>query len=495
MSEDAFQEVAEPASSLPFEKNKQYAVLGHLLETDRFFLQANGKILPEWFADPYSCRVLAAKVKFYAEFNRCPSVAELRDQPEFLREDQRMRNRINEAINTSLNYAKEYGLDAISRELTTWLHAQVYQRAIRASARLYNNKKPIEAYALVDEAVREIKYTTFEDDKEERFDNHLADFDKAQREYNNALTFGCSTFDKLLTPKARGGCLLPGDMSIILAPVNVGKTTSMITTIKHNVWKRKKVLFITHEGRPSDIKEKIWCAMLDCTPQQLYANYTTTQGREAIAVVNRYIRDNLTYLPLNKAGLCVEDVAAVIRKRQDEALVKTGRGYDLVVDDYPAKLTTQQSKGGQLAKRNADEIVYNYFAQLALEYNFHVLCAIQTNREGSKVNKGQREDRLLTMEDVQESWGPMTAATNVWTINRSPRDKPKNRLIYHIDKSRSSETGWAIVCKTNYAHSITHSDDLGATYFRGESSHADKLDQYMDQYQGQEMPDHVLFGA
>jgi KaiC/GvpD/RAD55 family RecA-like ATPase len=496
LSADKHEEVAETATSLPFEKNKQYAVLGHLLINDRFFLQAAGKILPEWFADPYCNKVFAGKLAFYKAMKRCPSVEELRNLPEFLREEQRVRNRINEAINCSQTYAEEFGLDAMSRELTEWLHAQLYQNAVRQSARLYNAKKPRDAYSIVEKAMNDIKYTTFEDDKEERFDSYATDFEKAQGEYHNALTFGVTIFDRLLTPKAAKGSLLPGDTSIILAPTNVGKTTSMITVVKHNLFAGKHVLFITHEGRPADIKEKLWCAMLDCTPQELYAMYTTPEGRTKIDFALQWLKRYLTYIPLNKAGLTVEEVASVIRKRQEELMVKNkGKGYALLVNDYPAKLATAENKGGTYAKRNVDEIVYNYFVQLGLEYGFHVLCAIQTNREGSKVNKGQREDRLLTMEDVQESWGPMTAATNVWTINRNPSDKIAKRLIYHIDKSRSSEVGWAVVCKTNYAHSITHSDALGATYFRGESSHSKQLDQYLDQYVGQEMPDHVLLGA
>lgn len=493
MSQEPIEDVAEPSQSLPFEKGKQFAVLGHLLANDRFFMQAYGKIQPEWFADPYAVKVLRAKVDFYKEMNRCASVEELKNIRDFITEDQRTRNRINEVVRLSQAHAEEFGLDALSKELTDWLHAQLYQTAVRQSARLYNNKKPKEAYRIVEQALHDIRYTSFEDDKEEKFDSYVTDFEQNQKEYSNALTFGLTIFDRLLTPKAARGSLLPGDTSVILAPTNVGKTTSMITIVKHNIFAQKHVLFITHEGRPADIKEKLWCAVLDCSPRELYDMYKTPKGRADIDFALKWMKRHLTYVPLNKAGLTVEEVASVIRKRQEERMAKNhGKGYDLLVNDYPAKLSTIESKGGSYSKRANDEVIYNYFVQLGLEYGMHVLVAIQTNREGSKVNKGQREDRLLTMEDVQESWGPMTSATNVWTINRGPRDKIASRLLYHIDKSRSSEVGWVIVCKTNYAHAITHSDSLGGTYYRGSSTYADKLDQYLDQYLNAAMPEHVL---
>lgn len=483
------------SSSLPFEKNKQLGMLGHLLTDDQFFSHCIDKILPSWFVDPYAQKVFGARCQFYKQFNRCPSADELRNLPKFLSEEQGEVNKIFSTINFALAQAQSFGLDALSVELTIWMHSQTFSNAMKQSVRLFNARKPSEAYLIMDDAMRTISTTTFSDDKEERFDSYVSDIEKSKADYDNALTFGVDIFDRLLTPKAARGCLLPGDTSVILAPTNVGKTTSMITAICHNLRRRKKILFITHEGRPADIKEKIWCCLLGCNANELMDKYKTPEGRHNIGISMRYIRDNLTYLPLNKAGMAVEDVTAIIRKRQDDLASRNGgKGYDMLVCDYPAKLTTTQNKAGNLQKRNADEIIYNYFVQLGLECKFHVLCAIQTNREGSKVNKRQGVDRLLTMEDVQESWGPMTSATNVWTINRGPRDKIANRLIYHIDKSRSSEVGWAIVCKTDFRNACTHSNELGATFYRGESTHQEKLDQYMEQYLNAQLPEHLLLG-
>jgi len=195
---------------------------------------------------------------------------------------------------------------------------------------------------------------------------------------------------------------------------------------------------------------------------------------------------------LQKPNLDVEEVISIVRRKQEERIAKYGAGYKILIDDYPAKLTTTQNSKGNYSKRTVDEIVYNNFAQLALENNFHSLCAIQTNREGSKVNKGQKEDRLLTMEDVLESWGAMTTATNVWTINRDPMAKVKNRLTYYIDKSRSSETGFAVVCRTKFGNSITHSDKLGATYYQAYGTYSDKVDKLLGDYNGRKIDHDVL---
>jgi hypothetical protein len=173
----------------------------------------------------------------------------------------------------------------------------------------------------------------------------------------------------------------------------------------------------------------------------------------------------------------VEEVEPLIRRKQEDLMAKTGKGYDLLVCDYPAKLTTRLAQNGHMSKRNVDEIVYGYFVQLALEYGFHSLLAIQTNREGSKVNKGQKDEhRLLVMEDVHESYGVMQEATNVITLNRDPVAKARQHMTFHIDKSRSSETGFAVVARTDFARARTHHADLGAIWYRGVATMADQVD-------------------
>ena len=82
-------------------------------------------------------------------------------------------------------------------------------------------------------------------------------------------------------------------------------------------------------------------------------------------------------------------------------------------------------------------------------------------------NDGER--RLLTGEDANESFGPIQEATNIITLNRDPMDEALGWITFYIDKSRSSEKGFAIACKTDYGRAQTHSDKLGAVWYRGTS--------------------------
>lgn len=479
--------------TLPFAERKQEAILGHLLTDQGFFLRSRSLIRPQWFASGHARRIWKIKLDWYEQYERVATVEEIKNCPEITREENKVRAELTACINNAIRETQNYGLDALSHELTTWLRARIFIEGTDKAKQKFNNERYDEAYVAMDESLKSIKEAYFEKDNEVDFSNFRDHFAKQQEERNDGLTFGLKIVDDLLLPGNLNGGLLKGDTTIMLAPTNVGKTTSMITTIVANLKARKRVLFISHEGRPTDLQNKIWCAFLDATLPEIFEQLSDKEKVKIVERASLFISKYLTYVPFNKAGGAVEDVEAIIRRYQERCIAVNGVGYDMLVDDYPAKLTTLRAQHGGFSKRDIDLVVYNYFVQLALEYDFHSLLAIQTNREGAKVNKGNADiRRLLMMEDVSESYGPMQLATNVISINRDPKAKAMNRLTYYIDKSRSNDTGWAIVCRTNYAHAITHSNKLGATYYRGASTMAQKIDDLLRDYTNKEIPFEVL---
>ena len=288
------------------------------------------------------------------------------------------------------------------------------------------------------------------------------------------------------------GFTLDGDHLYLHSDFTVTHNTSfMITVAINNIKQGKDVLFMTHEGRPEDIRNKIMKSYLNMTEDQMLNAHSTPESSQASQNASNMIKQHLVYIPYNKAGMKVEDVVAVIRRVQEERIALTGKGFDLLVVDYPAKLSTEQAKSA-LAVRNVMDIVYEYYVQLALEYQFHALLAIQSNREGSKVNRGIESNRLLMMEDVAEAWGPMASATNVITLNRSVNAKRKNRLTYYVAKSRSSETGAAIVCESNYAHGLTHHKSLKSCGYYGTSTMETMIDGYLTTFNGQMLPQELV---
>jgi len=302
------------------------------------------------------------------------------------------------------------------------------------------------------------------------------------------------------------GFCLDGDHLFLLGDFTVThNTTIMITVACANIAQGKKVLWIPHEGSPNELQKKFLCCMLDRDLPWLEANLPFLSQKdldERQVRIAQYIQrfqhllnENLTFMPMIRQGQTVEAVASAVRRKQQELemVLGKGRGYDLVVDDYPAKLTTEEAKGGKLEHRHKMEVVYMAFNRLAEELGFHMLNAAQTNREGSKINKGMRgyEKRLLEIEDFAEAFGPMADTATVITANRDPLAEAQNRLSLHCAKSRTSAKGWTVVCRTAYNRGISHSEILGCTWYNGSATGSERMDQLLDLYRGQQIPSNV----
>jgi DnaB-like helicase C terminal domain len=469
--------MSENDKGLPFHKKKQDAIVGWCITQPKFFMQCKNLVDPSWFSDPYAQKVYKAQLKWVKDNDVVPTVEEMRFSSEITLEEPALRTKLQAKVSECISETQHFHLEPLSKELEKWLRARIFYVGANAAQKDYNSERYEEAYRVMDACLKNIKEASFLNEREVSFADPIKDIEQSKNEIRNGLTFGLKTVDDLLLPGNENGALLPGDTTIMLAPTNIGKTTNMITIGNANLARGKRILLVTHEGRPMDIKEKVWRNHLGVDSKEYFELPNTEEGVKRLQRGSMMLNRFLTYVPYNKAGLTVEEVEPFIRRKQEELIAKQGKGYDLLIVDYPAKLSTKQAQQGSMSKRTIDEIVYGYFIQLALEYNFHSLLAIQTNREGAKVNKGQRDERrLLVMEDVHESYGVMQEATNVITMNKDAVAKARKRMTYHIDKSRSSETGFAVVARTDFARATTHSNELGSIWYRGTSTLADQVD-------------------
>ena len=499
----------------------QSAILGHLITNPVFFNQSCKKIQPNWFRNAYHSRIYQFLLNEFAATGLHPAtLAEFKIWKDWDSLDRKEKVATERVMESAIENAKSIRIEMFKDGLTSWLHTKIYQEALVTAAAAFNKGDNSGVTAQFEYASRAVRETTFDDGKEVSFTNLKTTIRKSKESRGETLSTGLrlldralidlteeeqqarkDALDKGLVPPEEPGGLQLGDTTVLLAPTNGGKTTTLITIARHNVWAGKAVLWFTHEGDPDDLRMKMICSMMGVSRAALYGMYETAEGTAKIAYVENLLTANLKYVPYNRAGMTIEEVIPVIRRYQEERIALTGKGFDLLVVDYPAKLSTERAAKGNLAMRSVHEIVYENYVQLALEYRFHSLLAIQTNREGSKVNRGAHNERggtdhrLLTMEDVAEAWGVMTSATNVITLNRSPQAQAANRMTFYVAKSRSSRTGIAVVSSTRFEASITHSNFLNATSYEGTKTMEESVDALMSNYNHQKIPLDVVVKA
>jgi len=472
---------------------------------ENFFLQARHKVRAEWFVDAYDGAIWKAVLDFHNTYHRRPTTEELTSSPAFLQAGGSFSSKMVFRMEHNTRSMHLFGLDVVKTEMTLWLRSVIFKKELEHATDIFNQSGDPKcpdaagflnrAFLILRKAASDIDQTQFETSQAVDFSDIATGtfFDKKKEELKTGLVFGCDLVDDKLNSNriAPGGALLRGDHTLLVAPTNVGKTTTMLSVAKENLrrFKDVKILLLTHEGTTSDIKTKIISSVTGKTFAELDVLRTTEEGREKLKHVSKILNERLVYVPYTKAGGTVEDVDAIIRQQQERAMLR-GRGFDMLICDYPAKLFTKMAEKGWQT-RHIIQYVYSYFTQIGLELNCHVLSAIQTNREGSRLNNKRKgsEERLLGVEDVSEAYEATHTPTNVITLNRDPLAEMRNRITFHIAKSRGNTKGWSIVSKTDMSRSISHGADFPATAYRGQSPMSEKIDDFLASYPGVSIPE------
>jgi replicative DNA helicase len=467
--------------SLTFNDTAQNAIIGHLLKDPAFFIQSRGKLKPNYFNSPLSGKVYAAQLELFDEFKKMPSVSEIKNHENFVKKAlPEETKRIYEHIDGCLNSTQEFTLPFLKKGLTDWLKSLLMKDFLRKSLKNYETSKVQDFFYDIGDLRRKEEDYLYEDIHRVDFSNAVEWIKDMKEDYSNTLTTGLTLLDRALLEGPLNGGLLRGDTTCLMGSTDAGKTSVMFSIMAHNLLANKNVMLMTHEGRPGDLKERLMCTMLslmnvkenvktfDGKPafvnkMVLLEMIQTEQGRKRIKQAEEIMQQFLVYYPYNKPGMMVEDIEATIRRQQDKRATLTGKGFDLLVDDYPAKLSTRRASQGFLPPHLEKEVVYDYFVQLAVEFNLHSLVAVQSNREGWKQNSKSGDDHnLLGIDLIGDSYKISNIVTNFISINRSPDFANKNKMILYVCKSKNSKTGRAIVCKTAFGSRLSHADELGS---------------------------------
>jgi hypothetical protein len=486
-------EVDNDNPSLPFEIPQQQALVGHIMCDDKFYMQLRGRIASSWFADSVVAEIFKKYEAFYDTFSRVPnSKEEFKGWPGW--QDLDNAKRIQAFNGVEICYAKSatFGRDYISAQLTAWQKTRALVRDLPQVGNLISSRQLSQAEGLIHSLSKDLLGMAFDGTAPVDFRNPRKILANEEFAMEGALTTGLPLLDSKLLPEGNGKVsLLLGDTTLILAPTNSGKTTAMGTIARHNAAKGRNVLFIGREGRENDLSVKFLQTFMGKTKAELFGMAKTEEGGAFMDKVGAMINKHLTFVHVTKQGFTVEECIGIIRSMQALRKAQYGVGYDLLCVDYPGILDTERARGGKYEYRQVQDYIYRQFVQLALEEKFHCLAAVQTNREGLKITSGESEHstrRLLTPEHISEAYAIAMSATTILTLNRDPVAAAQNRLTWYICKSRSSATGWAVTCRSDYSRATTHSPKLPATAYLGSSTMNEQIETLLQNYSGRDIP-------
>ena len=331
-----------------------------------------------------------------------PPVEQVAEDSSLLRRETAEVNRIRSLLELAKVNREKFTAGPLRDEVETWMHAKIMHRTYEKGHRLWNGGKFNESRDMLASSVAQINATKFM----ETYERRIYDAAELAKDLGpaNVVPFGISGVDNHLFPGNPRGSLRKGDQTVIMSAVNVGKSTTLITVIVHNVRAGKHVLYVTHEGHRSDLRLKFIRSYLtlidevelkkifpDWNSEQLERGkrfFRTLASKPLIDIVNflvldpskpknpeqpwrqrldtvfNFVQQFITFMPIHKPGMEVEEITPIIERQQelrrDNHKDEDGnpKGYDLFVCDYPGVLTSRQNSKGQLQWRHTQQIVY-----------------------------------------------------------------------------------------------------------------------------------------
>lgn len=450
-----------------FSERQQDAIIGLMLKDSHFFVRCVALLKHTWFTSPINGELFVMCQTHFDKYKRPPTDSELKSTLNITHANnyRKYYDRIDQCAVT----CRDFGKDFMSVEMTGWMKMVQMKESLQGAAEIFNKKDWSAALVWIDKKIAEVKQTSFISDKKVSFTDSVEFLMSRDLEHQDCLTIGHPDFDKLLRegagkPDANRnsvyakdwtyGGLVKGDSTMILGPSNSGKTTTLTSIIMPNVINGKHVLYFTHEQKWEDIKVKLLMNACKATITELKNPDDGLKNR--IKFMSNFLEEYLVYVPWIKTGdMYVESVMAEINMQQEILWSKKGVKFDMLVDDYPAKLKSQQFKGKAIYEEI--DYVYDQFVTMATEHRFHAILPVQTNRDGYKTNRGDaQEERVIDQADAAGSFGTMQKADNVISLNRKPSDQQVNHMRFYISKSRTQRAQTMFVSKTDFARSMTH---------------------------------------
>lgn len=422
----------ETLEKFTFDIHFQNGILKRMLQEDTFAFNCIKHIQPEHFENKYQAWLFKKISQYMERFKEIPTKHFLIDQLKTisLEEVESYKKGLINILSTELK-----DISYLKEELTEFIKNREYKKLHTNCAKLFNDGKFNEAYRINEEMITKIRNTSFSDDsyiKPEDIDNILT---KSKNSSKVRIPTGITIIDE----KLRGG-LSKKTVSTIIAASNAGKTTSAINLAYYAALSGNKVLFLFHEGTKEEIVLKFLSRITKIHFDQLESGDLTEEDRVKIEEAKVFIGKFIRIKEMRFVGVTVEDVYAYSKS------VKKEWGFDLLIDDYGGIL--KSTKVNYKEKRQTLGHIWETFNLISAELDIAIVTIAQFNREAIKKNREGKA--VLRSDNVSEAADIIFHSDTILTIMRSPQDILDQNLTVCLDKSRRTQAGLLVKCRSDF---------------------------------------------
>ena len=415
-----------------FSENIQRGILYLLKSNKDFYLQIVNLVQPDYFEFPSHAKIFEKVREHYEKYGKLPTddfiVQDLKPTlgPRENASDYEDELTYINNVDTSTTCNTEYMLDLVEG----FAKKEAMKSAIAQSISLIKEDRVDEVEALVKKALlinRDV------DTGQDYFTDVTGRWDRI---FNKKNEDKYKTILPSINKSLEGG-LGSKEMAMVVAPPGVGKSLFLVNQGVHSLIEGRKVLYISLEMSEDKIAQR-FDSIMTLVPQFRLkdpANQLTV--KERLDIFQKEFPGSqlvIKEFPTGQASINTIRNLIVQLKNYDEF------EPDLLIVDYLELL------------RPTREIQQEYHAQqkiaeelrgVAMENNFLVWTATQTNRQGRMV-------KVITDAELGDSYGKIRTCDFAMSLNQSEEEFDEGKMRAYVIKSRNGRPRFSVPMDVDY---------------------------------------------
>jgi replicative DNA helicase len=415
-----------------FSENIQRGILYLLKSNKDFYLQIINLVQPDYFEFPSHSKIFNKVKEHYDKYGKLPTddfiiqdVKPSLSSRESASDYEDELSYINN-VDTSTVGNTEYMLDLVEG----FAKKEAMKAAIADSISLIKENRIDEVEALVRKALlinRDV------DTGQDYFSDLLGRWDRI---FNKKNEVKYKTVLPAINKSLEGG-LGAKEMAMVVAPPGVGKSLYLVNQGVHSMIEGRKVLYISLEMSEDKIAQR-FDSIMTLVPQFKLkdpANQLTV--KERLEMFQQEFPGSqlvIKEFPTGQASINTIRNLLVQLKNYDEF------EPDLLIVDYLELLrpTREIQQEYHAQQKTAEEL-----RGVAMEYNFLVWTATQTNRQGRMV-------KIITDAELGDSYGKIRTCDFAMSLNQSEEEFDEGKMRAYVIKSRNGRPRFIVPMDVDY---------------------------------------------
>lgn len=417
--------------------------VSHYLITDRQAVNKfKGKLNREFFeASPVLEHVVSLVHNHFNDTKTLMSPGELiRGLDDLCTKNKQVANMIDESVDlvNEIMRHDRYEPESLAKTIIKEVEASKILAATTKVVDSLSSNKPVSAeelldiYSKINAEIKDLDFSYSPNELDIGFDELLDSFEDS-KDQSDIISTGLPILDSHQLGLTRNG-----EIGIIVAPPNRGKTALLLALARNMVSMGYNVLFITGETHVKDLKKRFWSGVLR-TNINMLGSADRELSRKCYTGIKRIGGSIQWHSFIDQSSFTPSDLDFVVGKYREQI----GRPLDVVVLDYFDLMLSDKSSDKDALRLQINKI-YKSVRRMSAKYGIPIWTASQTNRDGE-------DTVLITNKNIGEDWQKVCNADKIISFNQTMFEVENKVARLFVLKTRNS-TGknMAVQIRTNF---------------------------------------------